>query len=88
MGQPFIGRPLQPVRSDHLAGPGAGFMNRRPDLVPYCGRVAAGLVAFGVLAVTLHAYVAAETIVAAVIITVVVAVVMLGSALLSRDGEL
>jgi hypothetical protein len=40
-------------------------------------------VAFGVLAVTLHAYVAAEAIVAAVIITVVT----LGSALLSGDGE-
>lgn len=54
------------------------------DLARYCCRVAVGLIAFGILAVTLHAYVAAETLVAAVI----VAVVTTGSALLVGDGDL
>jgi hypothetical protein len=82
VGRPFIGRSLRPVRSDLLAGSDTGLMNKRSDLVPYCGRVAAGLVAFGVLAVTLRAYVAAEAIVAAVIITVVT----MGSMLFAGDG--
>jgi hypothetical protein len=54
------------------------------DLALYCGRVAVGLILAGVLAVTLHAYVAAEVIVAAVI----VAVVAMGSALVTREAEL
>jgi hypothetical protein len=52
-------------------------------LAMYCGQVVVGLIAFGVLAVTLHAYVRAEAIVAAVI----VAVVAMGSALLSGHRD-
>lgn len=58
-------------------------MSEGPDLALYCSRVAVGLIVFGILAVTLHAYVAAEAIVAAVI----VAVVTMGTALVSGSDD-
>ena len=54
------------------------------ELALYCGRVVVGLILFGVLAVTFHAYVAAEVIVAAIIL----AVVGMGSALATGEAEL
>ena len=55
----------------------------RNPLVGYCSRVASGLIAIAVVAVTLHRDVAALTILAAVVIVVLA----VASAML-RDGRL
>jgi hypothetical protein len=60
-------------------------MERRPNhrqVASYLGEVAAGLIPFGLLALAIHAYVAAEALVAAII----VAVAFTGDLLL-RDAD-
>jgi hypothetical protein len=58
-------------------------ISEHPRLAKYLAQVAAGLIPFGVLAVTIHAYVAAEAIVAAVIVVATVT-----AELVLRDGQL
>jgi hypothetical protein len=61
-------------------------MERIPDhprVAKYLAQVAAGLIPFGVLAVSVHAYVAAEAIVATVIVIATVT-----AELVLRDGQI
>ena len=58
-------------------------LSDHPRRAKYFAQVAAGLIPFGVLAVTVHAYVAAEAIVAIVIVIATVT-----AELVLRDGQL